>query len=415
MRIHVIGVDHERVPLTALASLDQGMDLADFMLAEDAVAGAVQISTCNRFELVVEADEQLDSDQLLAWTRARLRDAAPDADQRAIDGLRVLSDEVGVRHVFEVAAGLRSAVVGDQQVAGQVRRAYESAADRGFCSASLHRLFHDCLRTSRAVASGTRLSTAGRSAAAVGLDLALADRPDLSGRRALLIGTGSFARIVVTELAARGPEGIDCWSPSGRAQEFAVHHPVRPLGPDELVPALRRADLIVTCSGHGVTLDADTLLEARPDLTSPTTGLVILDLSLTGDLSEQARALPGIRLVRLDDIRQGTSGQESAIEEAERLVERGLQEHLAKERARAADPITAALRAHVDQLIDAEVARCRTRESVEVCQAVERSLRHVAGVLLHTPMVRAAQLAEQDRLADYVHALDTLFGAEVRA
>ncbi|MDK9343386.1 glutamyl-tRNA reductase [Propionibacterium freudenreichii] len=417
MRIHLVGVDYLTAPLTALASLAPADELAlTVMGREPGIAGAALLSTCNRYELIVDATDAVDPDRLLGLAKAGIRELAPDVDPRALAGLEVRSDDTAICHLFEVGAGLCSAVVGDKQVAGQLRRAYELASDRGQCTARLHRLFHDCLRVSRTVASSTSLGAVGRSAAGVGLDLAMG-RGGLRGARVLLMGTGSFARVVVAELTDRRVGEIECWSASGRAEEFAAHHPVTPVSSDGLDRALQSADLVITCSGNGVVLSGTTLSAARPELArNADRQLSVIDLSLGGDVDEAAAELPGVHLVRLDDVSSRTAQLQSAvIEEAQRVVTQGVAAHLSKERARAADPLVTALRQHAKVLVDDELARVRENESPGVVQAVERSLRHAIGVMMHTPTVRFSQLAEEGKLEDCRTALDVLFGVEVEA
>ncbi|MCT2996120.1 hypothetical protein EFN10_08310, partial [Propionibacterium freudenreichii] len=269
---------------------------------------------------------------------------------------------------------------------------------------------------SRTVASSTSLGAVGRSAAGVGLDLAMG-RGGLRGARVLLMGTGSFARVVVAELTDRRVGEIECWSASGRAEEFAAHHPVTPVSSDGLDRALQSADLVITCSGNGVVLSGTTLSAARPELArNADRQLSVIDLSLGGDVDEAAAELPGVHLVRLDDVSSRTAQLQSAvIEEAQRVVTQGVAAHLSKERARAADPLVTALRQHAKVLVDDELARVRENESPEVVQAVERSLRHAIGVMMHTPTVRFSQLAEEGKLEDCRTALDVLFGVEVEA
>ena len=172
MRIQVIGVDHRTAPLAALATLSDGEGLSRVLMARQAdVAGAVLLSTCNRFELICDTDDSLGPERLRERVRDLVRELAPDVDERALSGLRADVGDAAVQHVFEVAAGMRAAVIGDKQVAGQLRRAYELASERGQCTGRLHRLCHDALTSSRAVASRTSLGAAGRSVAGVGLDM----------------------------------------------------------------------------------------------------------------------------------------------------------------------------------------------------------------------------------------------------
>lgn len=413
MRIQVIGVDHRTAPLAALATLSDGEGLSRVLMARQAdVAGAVLLSTCNRFELICDTDDSLGPERLRERVCELLRELAPDVDERALSGLRADVGDDAVQHVFEVAAGMRAAVIGDKQVAGQLRRAYELASERGQCTGRLHRLCHDALTSSRAVASRTSLGAAGRSVAGVGLDMT--GLPGgLRGRRVLLVGTGAFARVVLAELGTRRAGRISCWSASGRAERFAAHHDVVPLDDDGLAGAVAEAELVVTCSGNGAVLDAGPLLAGRPELAAPG-AFPVLDLSLGGDLTEEARALPGVRVIGLEEVRdRADETQREVIEQAQQVVDEGVARHLAKERSRGADPAIAAMRAEVGVLVDREIARVRARESEEVCAAVERSLRHLAGVMLHTPTVRGNQLAEEGRGEEFFAALDTLLGIEV--
>ena len=400
--------------MSALASLGSADELAITMTGrETEIAGAALLSTCNRFELIADAADSLAPEQLLDQVRSGILELDPDVDPRALAALEIRSDDDAICHLFEVGAGLRSAVVGDKQVSGQLRRAYELASDRGQCTARLHRLFHDCLRVSRTVASSTSLGAVGRSAAGVGLYIAMG-RSSLRGSRVLLMGTGSFARVVVAELTDRRVGEIECWSASGRAEEFAAHHPVTPVEPKDLDAALRRADLIITCSGNGVVLKGAELKAARPQ-TAEAGGaqLPVIDLSLGGDVDDATVELAGVHVVRLDDVSSRTATLQSAvIDEAQRVVATGVADHLNKERARAADPLVTELRQHAKMLVDDEIARVRESESPEVVRVVERSLRHAIGVLMHTPTVRLSQLAEEGKLDECRTALDVMFGVE---
>lgn len=413
MRIQVIGVDHRTAPLAALAALSGGGDLSRVLMSRQAaVAGAVLLSTCNRFELICDTDDSLDPELLRERLSALARELIPGVDERALSGLRAAAGDDAVQHVFEVASGLRAAVIGDKQVAGQLRRAYELASERGQCTGRLHRLLHDALAGSRAVASRTSLGAAGRSVAGVGLDMA--ELPGgLRGRQVLLVGTGAFARVVFAELGARRSGRVYCWSASGRAERFAARHDVVPLGAGELARGIAAADLVVTCSGNGAALDAGRLLAGRPEL-ARAGSFPVIDLSLGGDLAEDARALPGIRLIGLEEVRdRADEAQRDVIEQAQRVVDESVARHLARERSRAADPAITAMRSEVNVLVDREIARVRAHEPEQVCDAVERSLRHLAGVMLHTPTVRAGRFAEEGRTDEFVAALDALLGIEV--
>jgi glutamyl-tRNA reductase len=273
------------------------------------------------------------------------------------------------------------------------------------------------LTTGKAVSSQTDLGAAGRSIAAVGLELVEQRHFSLAGRRVLLIGTGSYARVVTASLLRMGCDDLAVYSRSGRAERFAASHPVEPIASDGLITALSDADLVVTCSGQEADstpiLTASLLASAR-DSTSPL--LPILDLSLAGDVAEDAGQLVGVDLIDLDEIGAHAPAEQSAAVLAARdLVTRGVDTYLHLESGRAATPAVTAMRSHVSQFIEREIEAAARRYDAETAAAVARSLRRVSNALLHTPSLRAAELARAGGLEDYQRALQTLFGIDVEA
>ena len=384
----------------------RGRDLPARLLAEsDVVRGAVLLATCNRFEIYLDADEfhpAVDAARSLIFELAE-----PDLPE--VEEALVLNVGDGaVEHLFRVACGLESMVVGEREIAGQVRQALtEHQATSG---PTLRRLFQAALTTSKAVASTTALGASGRSLATVGLDL-IADRfGDLAGRNVLLHGTGAYAGVVVAELTRRDVAEIRVHSSTGRAEAFAESHPqVVPIATQQLPDALSWADLVVACSGTGTrSLTADLLAEARRGRLEP---LPILDLALTGDIAGEAAELAQIVLIDLDEVaRNAPPEQTAAVEAATDLVRRGVDTFGHVEGGRRADPAVTAIRSYVSGIIEAEIDAAARKHSPETAEAVARSLRRVSNALLHTPSVRAAGLARTGELQDFAHALHILFG-----
>jgi hypothetical protein len=177
------------------------------------------------------------------------------------------------------------------------------------------------------------------------------------------------------------------------------------------------ADLVVACSGtesaDGPLLGAGLLAGARAGTTAM---LPVLDLSLAGDVDPAASRLLGIDLIDLEEIgAHAPAEQAAAVLAARDLVARGVDTYLHLEQGRAATPAVTAMRAHVTQFIEREIESANRRYDAATAAAVARSLRRVSNALLHTPSLRAAELARSGELADYSHALQTLFGIEVEA
>lgn len=256
---------HRELDLDALERLSTGSSSVGRVVVGSCgpVAGAVVISTCNRFELYLDVDAPLSGDSVHHATRhvaelvARSSGVTGDVAARSFT---VRTGPEVTEHLFAVAAGLDAMVVGEREIAGQVKRSLADAREQETTSKTLELLFQTASRTSKRVGTDTELGAAGRSVVALALDLAERELPPWEGARAVLIGTGSYAGASVAALRARGCDDIRVYSQSGRAEAFAESHGVQPV--DSLVEALADADLVVSCSGaRGRAVAATALVE----------------------------------------------------------------------------------------------------------------------------------------------------------
>ncbi|KZM36850.1 glutamyl-tRNA reductase [Oerskovia enterophila] len=216
----------------------------------EAITGAVVVATCNRFEVYLDVDSPVDGRgvQHASHEVARLVAAASGvAEDVAVGAFSTRTGPDVAAHLFEVAAGLDSMVVGEREIAGQVKRALEEAREGGATSSTLELLFQTASRTSKRISNETTLGGNGRSVVSLGLDLASAELPPWRQVRTVLIGTGSYAGASLAALRARGCEDVRVYSGSGRAEQFAADRGA--VAVTDLVAALEDADLVVSCSG----------------------------------------------------------------------------------------------------------------------------------------------------------------------
>lgn len=411
--VSAVGISHHLVPLDELAQLSRVSELVTAILDQTpALAGRVVLSTCNRFEVYFESDSFHGG---VDGVLAAIRGALPEESRPMVGHFEVYAGQAAVQHLMEVASGLDSMVVGEDEIIGQVREAVAKA--HGHAGPSLLRLFNAALTTGKAVSTHTELGSAGRSLAEVGLALVEQRHFPLAGRRALVVGTGSYARVVIAALLRLGCTHLAVYSPTGRAEQFAATRPIEPVAEPELPGALAAADLLVTCSGgerHAGPVITATLLAAARG--SGSALLPVLDLSLTGDVDPAAADLIKVDLIDLDEIgAHAPAERATAVLAARDLVSRGVETYLHLESGRAAAPAVTAIRSYVSQFIEGEIEGAARRYDPETAAAVARSLRRVSNSLLHTPSLRAAELARSGGLADYSHALHTLFGIDVEA
>ncbi|QAY63888.1 glutamyl-tRNA reductase [Xylanimonas allomyrinae] len=249
---------HRELDLDALERLSSGSSSVGRKAvgACEPVRGAVVISTCNRFEVYLDVEAPMNGPVVRHATEhvAELVAAASGVSvQTATDSFTVRAGSQVPEHLFSVASGLDSMVIGEREVAGQVKRALEVAREQHTTSKTLELLFQTASRTSKRVGASTALGSTGRSIVKLALDLAEGSLPEWRAVRTVLIGTGSYAGATVAALRSHGSDDVRVYSQSGRAQVFADGHGVVALPDDEeaLVEALAEADLVVSVSGAG--------------------------------------------------------------------------------------------------------------------------------------------------------------------
>lgn len=412
MPVAVVGVSHHEVALPELQALSRHAEgLAPALLREcgSEISGAVVLSTCNRVELYVEG-----ADAFIAAERARaflVEHLGDDAPAHGLPPARL--EESAARHLFSVAAGLESMIVGEDEIAGQVRRAVASARSERTVSPALERLFSAASSTARQVTATTGLGAAGRSLVTVALDLVEREDGPLAGRRALVIGTGAYARVVHAALERRGVDSRKVFSISGRARRFAENHGGEAIGQADLLDALADADLVITSSGapHPV-LEADMLARATQGRGRR---LPIVDLALTRDVEDEAAALTTVRVIDLDLIAQHAPREHGeALSAARTTVINAVADFASREAERTADEVIIAMRRAVQASVDAEVDRVRRKAGDDAADQVHASLRRVAREILHVPTTRSRQFTREGRLDEVENAVLLLLGIDAR-
>lgn len=407
----LVGTSHHDVTLEELDRLvvaEQGL-AQRLVQSGDDIAGAVVLSTCNRFEIYL--DLRRFHDAVESTTDAIADLAALDKDF-VVDAMRVVVGTSVAQHLFSVASGLESMVVGEDEIAGQVRHALATAQQEGTTTPTLERLLQRALATSKSVTSSTGLGAAGRSVVSVGLDIVEQRHGPVSGTRALVLGTGSYARVVVAALQRRGCTDIGVFSSSGRAAHFAQSHDLASVEVSELAAAVGSADLVAACSGAPHYLIDEPLLDASGAARERI--LPILDLALSPDVAPEVRSRPNVDVVDLGTIHEFAPREHSsAILEAQDIVLASVRAFEDTESGRSADHAIVAMRSHVMSIISEEIERIRQRVDPETAEEVARSLNRVSNAILHTPSVRAQELARTGDFAEYSRAVHTLFGIDV--
>ncbi|WP_069814367.1 glutamyl-tRNA reductase [Streptomyces sp. TP-A0874] len=455
MSLLVVGLSHRSAPVSVLeravlASEARGKLLQDAVGAEP-VAEAAVVSTCNRIELYADVEKfhagvaEL-STLLAVHSGVGLDELTP--------YLYVHYEDRAVHHLFSVACGLDSMVVGEGQILGQLKDALALGQELHTAGRLLNDLFQQGLRVGKRAHSETGIDRAGQSLVTFGLE-ALAAGADVErwagGKRALVVGAGSMSSLAATTLARVGiAELVVANRTLDRAQRLAgsLAEQAQPgltarAVPMEQVPAeLALADVVVSCTGAtGVVLTADdvrTALGERPEpLAAESEGaapvhLSLLDLAMPRDVDAAVHRIEGVRLVDIETLAETTtaagaqgaavdpaSGEQPAggavaadVERVRGIVSEEVAAFGAAQRAATITPTVVALRTMAADVVASEMARLEGRlpdlgekQRAEITQTVRR----VVDKLLHAPTVRVKQLAGEPGGAGYADALRELF------
>ena len=294
MTLVLLGTDYREVPLEDLDRLSQAKDTIEAKLLANsaAISGAITLSTCNRFELYLDCESSADASKLSLETIAAEANLSLDYCAQVF---KIVSDATAAQHLFSVTAGLESMVIGEEEIAGQVKRAFNSSQQSGNVSTALVQAFQKAAEVAKRVTSETGLGSAGRSTITVALDYLEQRHGSHAGKRALLIGTGAHARVVVAALKRSGFDEVSVFSPTGRAQDFALSRGLVSIDRDGLEAAIASADLLVSCSGNA----GDLLTKATLEAARATNGrpLMVVDVSLSRDVSPEVESLANVDLL----------------------------------------------------------------------------------------------------------------------
>jgi glutamyl-tRNA reductase len=387
----VVGLNHHAAPLDvrqafAFAKETIGDELRR-LCAAAGVGEAVILSTCNRVE-VWTAGEPGRLDEVASYLLGRARRPATDGSL-----LYRLAGEEAVRHVLRVPAGLDSLVVGEPQILGQVKEACRAAADAGTLGGRLVSLRDRALSAAKRVRTETNIGRHAVSVSHVAVELAIKVFGRVRGMRVMVVGAGKMSGLAARRLAREGAALAVVGRTAERAAALA-----RPLGaralPFEALPAeLAHTDVVLTGTSAPTTIlhVPEVAAAARARRGRP---IFLIDIAVPRDIDPSVRAVPGVFLYDLDDLRAiATSNLRERQREAaaaERLIEDELREHFAAERARTMAPTVTELRRRAEEIRHAEIEKARRQIGTltpEQERALEAASTAIVNKLLHAPTV----------------------------
>ncbi|MEU5061325.1 MULTISPECIES: glutamyl-tRNA reductase [unclassified Streptomyces] len=431
MSLLVVGLSHRSAPVSVLEraalSADAQAKLLQDTLAAEPAAEASVLSTCNRIELYADVDK----------FHAGVAELSTLLAQHSGVGLEELTpylyvhyEDRAVHHLFSVACGLDSMVVGEGQILGQIKDGLARSQELHTAGRLLNDLFQQALRVGKRAHSETGIDRAGQSLVTFGLEQLAAGRAvDVwaKDKSALVIGAGSMSSLAAATLARAGvAEVVVANRTLERAERLAqiLSEPggtgvaARAVPMDAVGDELTRADVVVSCTGAtGLVL---TEAQIRRATEGRTGGLSLLDLAMPRDIDGAAHRVGGVRFVDIESLAQASADAPMAadVDQVRGIVSDEVAAFGAAQRAATITPTVVALRTMAADVVTGEIARLdgRLPELDEKQRAeITQTVRRVVDKLLHAPTVRVKQLAAEPGGAGYADALRTLFDLDPEA
>lgn len=411
MSLLVVGVNHRSAPLGMLEQLTLDapsvVKTVNGLVDLDSVREAVVLSTCNRTEIYVVAERfhrAYDDVRDLLCARASV-----DIDTLTAHSYSAF-DDAAVSHLFSVACGLDSMVLGETEILGQVRAAWDVARAEGGARSTLNLLFRHALEVGKLARTETAIAQGTASISHAAVEMARDTLGSLDGRSIAVVGAGSMGEGIAVALHAAGDVDVTVVNRSiERGQQVADRTGGRLVGLDQLAAVINAADVVLTCTGANEPVITADAVEAR-DADRP---LVFIDIAVPRDVAAEVAALDGITVLDLDDLKawagRGLEQRVAEVESVQAIVRGAVDRYALDASAMQAAPLVSALRGRFEEIRSAEVARHEGRLDADALEMIDAVTRQLVAKLLHEPSVRLRNEAGSPSGARIAAAVVDLF------
>src|SRR5438132_7495733 len=418
MQLLLVGISHKTAPVELRERVDlQARDLGAVRraLADRGCAReSVVVSTCNRAEIYAACDEAEPTRQDLVRFLSEYNDVAP---SEIAPHVYAVSDLETARHLFRVAAGLESLVMGEPQILGQVKQAHTAAADAHTAGPVLNRLFHASFVVGKRVRTETGLGAGAVSVSYAAVSLAKKIFGDLAGRSVLVIGAGEMGKLTALHLKSQGVRHITITSRTMAHAARTAESIGGVAAPwDEMDTALATSDIVITATGAAAPILTKARVEAvmRPRRDRP---LFVIDIAMPRDVEAAAGEIEQVFLYNIDDLeatgRENLARRASEVARAEAIVGEEVERFGAWLRSRGAIPTVVALRERFETIRRAELERLEFKMAAlppEARARVDEITHLIVEKLLLTPTEQLKALGDAETVGAYAEALTRLFG-----
>jgi glutamyl-tRNA reductase len=414
----LVGVNHSTTPLAVRERLSVPRSRMPNALEalRDHVREGVILATCNRTEVyAVDSRERRAESAVLGFLQSWSGIPGEELDRYLYE----YHDHTAMRHLLSTASGLRSMIIGEYEILGQVRQALEDAERAQMAGLPLRNLFQRAISTGRRVRDETGLSRNALSVSSVAVDLASGTAGDLRGCTALLVGAGEAGKLAARALSERGVAGITVASRSlETARELATALCGRPVDVDSLYDEMQAADIVITCTGAPHFVIQRVAVEKIMHLRAGRP-LVIVDIAVPRDVEPEVADIDGVSLYDIDDLNRlsetNRRSREKEIEKATCIVDEEMERLTAWWQHLEAKPVIGALRQMAEDVRQRQLELTVKRLpelSPEELQALDAMTRAIVKKILHNPIQCLKSNGHSD--ADLTQTVCQLFALDER-
>ena len=406
MGLVLVGLNHETAPVELREQVGINGEELDGVLhglmGRAELRELVVLSTCNRTELIAFAgDDDEGESTLVSFLAERAGVPVPEIREHIYQfwGLKA------VEHIFRVASGLESMVLGEPQITGQVKTAFDRAIAAGTAGTRLSSVYRHTIQTVKLVRTQTEIARSAVSVSYVAVELARKVFGELKGKRALLVGAGEMCELAATHLKERGVEAVDVANRTvEKAKELAGRFGGQPYPLGELRTALASADIVVSSTGSQEAVmrkeDVKAALQTRKSAS-----LLLIDIAVPRDIEPEIGELPGVFLFDIDDLQKviqaNKEKRKQEAEKASQIIARRVREYEKWRRMQDVNPVIVELRRSVEAMRKEELEKSLKHLpgcSEEVKKELDRLSYSIMNKMLHQPITELKRAAREETL-----------------
>ena len=415
MRLQILGLNHNTAPIEVREQVvfagDEVSRACERLTDIDGVDEAVLLSTCNRTEFYVITSDG-GRDRLQDWLR----------DERSLDpgfanSLFTLDTEEAIRHIFRVACGLDSMVLGETQVLGQLKDAFRSAQQAGTVGQHLGRLFQHTFSVAKKVRTDTEIGANPVSIASASVRLAQQFFAGFEKHTALLVGAGVTIELVAKHLVGKDIGRLFVANRDvERARNLASKFGGYAVPLSELEGTLPEADILITSTAAPEAIITANMVKAAMK-TRKHKPVFAVDIAVPRDIEPEVAKVRDVFLYTIDDlqkvIQEGQTSRQAAAVDANRILDDEIRRYLSIERAKKASPLIVALREQGETIRDGVLREAQRRldKGVDSREVIEFATAMLMKKMLHNPSVRLREAAENEDV-EIIDATRSLFGID---